>query len=306
MFSHSTIDEIEAVALEYDLDAAALLAVAEVESGGKAFAFVAGRKEPLIRFEGHYFDRLITGSKRQEARNSGLAAAEAGVVKNPRSQAERWVLFDKALQLDRNAAIQSVSWGIGQVMGSHWKNLGYASPGDLMREARQSVAGQVRLMVHYVRHAGLTSHLHARDWVGFARRYNGPGFRKNNYDLRMAAAYARHRNQRLLNGNPAQPPRKEYLAMMRVNDPNEVRNMQKLLREAGFLTGVDGVFGVETDAALRAFQAHAALDVDGIFGPESKAAVQKMARRRGHQGWVWACVQSIARSVNWQKVFGIR
>ncbi len=306
MFSQSTIEEIEAVALEYDLDAAALLAVAEVESGGKAFAFVAGRKEPLIRFEGHYFDRLISHSKRQKARRSGLAASGAGVVKNPRSQPERWVLFDKAAQLDRKAAIQSVSWGIGQVMGSHWKNLGYTSPDDLMREARQSVRGQVRLMVRFIQHTGLTAHLQAQDWTGFARRYNGPGYRKNNYDLRMAAAYARHRNRRLLGGSPAQKPHKEYLAMMRINDPHAVRSMQELLRDAGFLTKVDGVFGIETDAALRAFQAYLALEVDGIFGPDSKSAIEKMAGRQSHLGGLTAFMQRIVRSKGWQKVFGIR
>ncbi len=305
MFSQSTIDEIEAVALAYDLNPDALLAVAEVESGGKAFAFVAGRKEPLIRFEGHYFDRLISPVHRRSARRAGLAAQQAGVIKNPRSQAERWALFSKAAKLDRQAAIQSVSWGIGQVMGAHWKDLGYVSPDDLMQDARQSVAGQIRLMVRFIRSKGLTSKLHARDWAGFARRYNGSGYQKNNYDLRMAAAYARHHNQRLLDGASAQKPRTEYLTMMRMNEPDAVRQMQELLREAGFLTKADGVFGVETDVALRAFQTYAHLRVDGIFGPATKSALQKKARRPSLLSWIWACVQAIPRSDIWQKVFGI-
>ena len=71
MFSQQTIAEIEEVARENGVDAAALVAVAEVESGGKAFAFIAGRKEPVIRFEGHYFDRLISPSKRASARRAG-------------------------------------------------------------------------------------------------------------------------------------------------------------------------------------------------------------------------------------------
>ena len=52
MFSDETRSEIERVAERIGVEPAALLAIAEVESGGKAFAIVGGRPEPLIRFEG--------------------------------------------------------------------------------------------------------------------------------------------------------------------------------------------------------------------------------------------------------------
>ena len=83
MFTQETISEITAVAREIGIEPAALLAVAEVESGGKAFASVEGRLEPLIRFEGHYFDRRLTPAKRETARREGLASPLAGAVINP-------------------------------------------------------------------------------------------------------------------------------------------------------------------------------------------------------------------------------
>jgi hypothetical protein len=33
--------------------------------------------------------------------------------------------------------------------------------------------------------------LRRHDWAGFARKYNGPGFARNQYDLRLRAAYER-------------------------------------------------------------------------------------------------------------------
>jgi hypothetical protein len=33
--------------------------------------------------------------------------------------------------------------------------------------------------------------LAARDWPAFARAYNGPGYRQNRYDEKLARAYAR-------------------------------------------------------------------------------------------------------------------
>ena len=77
MFMQDVIEEISAAAAAIGLDPAALLAVAEVESAGQAFATVDGRREPLIRFEGHYFDRRLSGDALARARALGLSSPAA-------------------------------------------------------------------------------------------------------------------------------------------------------------------------------------------------------------------------------------
>ncbi len=193
MFDPETQKALAAMAAQAGLDPAALLAIAEVESGGAALYAVNGRREPAIRFEGHYFDRRLSGRIRDEARKQGLAAPEAGRVANPKLQPARWALLDRASRIDRRAALESTSWGLGQVMGAHWLWLGYRSVEALVAEARDSVAGQARLMLRFIDKAGLKPALQAHDWTGFARRYNGPDFARNRYDARMAAAWERWR-----------------------------------------------------------------------------------------------------------------
>ncbi len=191
MFTDEVIREIARVADELKVERAALLAVAEVESGGKVFATVRAQNLPLIRFEGHYFDRRLSGARRSRARSEGLASPKAGDVANPSAQAARWAMLDRAIEINRRAALESVSWGIGQVMGAHWDWLGYASVDDLVAEARSGAAGQARLMARFINRAGLRTALRARDWEAFARGYNGPAYKANGYHRKMAAAYAR-------------------------------------------------------------------------------------------------------------------
>lgn len=285
MFSKETIGEIEKVAHEEGIDPAALLAIAEVESGGRAFAYIGGKKEPLIRFEGHYFDRLLNAADREKARKAGLSSPKAGLIKNPDSQADRWRLLEKTMGIDKAAALQSISWGIGQVMGSHYKALGYASVDAMVQEARGSIAGQMRLMMRFIRQNDLVTYIEKNDWAGFARRYNGPAYKKNSYDTRLAAAYARHSNGRLkrsvskllkLGGE------KPYLrAFSLANDVEAVRSLQQMLTAAGYAVQSDGVFGVETDRALRQFQMQQKLTVDGVYGAKSRAALEKALPRFG-------------------------
>jgi hypothetical protein len=104
-------------------------------------------------------------------RAKGLASPKAGAVKNPASQAARWRLLEEAMAIDRAAALQSVSWGIGQVMGSHWKALGYDSVEALVAEARdRCFGGQVRLMLRFLEANGLIQR--SRHMTG--RRSRGP------------------------------------------------------------------------------------------------------------------------------------
>jgi murein L,D-transpeptidase YcbB/YkuD len=268
MFATEAKDEIIHAAREAGIEPAALLAIAEVESGGQAFAVIAGRKEPLIRFEGHYFDRLLDDGKRAEARKKGLASPHAGGVKNPASQAARWRMLDEAMQIDRAAALQSVSWGIGQVMGSHWKALGYDSVGALVAEARSGVGGQVRLMLRFLEVNGLLDAIRDRDWAAFARAYNGPRYKVHRYDSRIAAAYARH-SRETGNGARVGGPRRGDRGVT-------VRDLQRMLMAAGYPLAQDGRFGPATAAAVARFQADRGLTANGIAGPETMDALSNI------------------------------
>ena len=293
MFDAAARTAIARTARELGVGPAALLAVAEVESGGRATARVEGRDEPLIRFEGHYFHRLLSGPRRARAVREGLASPRAGAVGNPRSQAARWRLLARARAIDRAAADQSVSWGLGQVMGANWRALGYGSVHDLVAEARSGVAGQVAVMARFIRANGLAGSLRRRDWRAFARLYNGPAFARNAYDAKMARAHARWLRDYPDDApsasppppqpqapGPPRPPRPGALPVLRRGARGEgVRALQRALRVAA-----DGAFGPVTEAALRRFQRARGLSVDGVAGPRTWAALERRLQRARLRG----------------------
>ncbi|MDX6682327.1 MAG: hypothetical protein QOG94_2366 [Solirubrobacteraceae bacterium] len=55
-----------------------------------------------------------------------------------------------------------------------------------------------------------------------------------------------------------------------------VRGLQRRLLDAGYGTGeieIDGDFGAQTEAAVKAFQEAAGIDVDGVVGPQTWEAL---------------------------------
>jgi hypothetical protein len=275
MFSRQTATEIEKAAREFGLEPAALLAIAEIESAGQVSAKIDGRNEPLIRFEGHYFDRRLSGAKQDKARAAGLAAPTAGTVANPRAQAARWQMLEQAAEIDHQAAYESTSWGLGQVMGAHWQWLGFDNVDALVSEARSGAAGQARLMARYIDKADLAEALNGHDWESVGHGYNGPGFRKNGYHLKLADAY----NRQI--AGPAPGDR-----TMTVGARGElVTELQEALVALGYLVDTDGIFGPGTAAAIKKFQTDHGLATDGIAGERTQAAIGKALRRGGDDLW---------------------
>lgn len=253
---------VERVAAARGIEAAALKAVVEVEAAGQPFAVVNGKNEPLIRYEGHYFDRLVDASRRDEARAAGLSSPSVGGVKNPSGQQERWLLLARASRIDADAALESTSWGLGQVMGAHWQKLGFSSVKEMVATARQDIDGQLELMVRYIEKFGLMASLKRHDWAGFARGYNGSGYKTNSYDTKLAKAYAQYAVAAETQ-NPAS-------GMLRLGSKGAgVREIQALLIRAGYAVGQDGDFGPATKAAIEQFQTAHGLAVDGVAGPET-------------------------------------
>jgi hypothetical protein len=193
MFDDATKKEIGKIAKDLGVEEAALLAIAEVESSGKA---VDWNNWPLIRWEGHYFHRFLSKladkTKLNAAVAAGLANPKTGGVKNPKLQEDRYSLLDKAVAIDSDSALMSCSWGLGQVMGSNWKDLGYKSVQELVDRCKGSVAGQVEVMARFIKTNGLVKALQKHDWKTFTTRYNGPSGITAGYDKKIGAAYKKY------------------------------------------------------------------------------------------------------------------
>lgn len=71
---------------------------------------------------------------------------------------------------------------------------------------------------------------------------------------------------------PAPPPGPRLLR--RGDRGEDVREVQRLLTEAGWFTTADSVFGQLTETAVRVFQGEAGLTQDGVVGPKTLAALR--------------------------------
>lgn len=184
-----TEQQIQLQAQALGIDAAALKAVIEVECRGSGFNTDG---TPVILYERHIMRRRLL--------EKGLSKiADTMMVKRPdlcsktsggyglySAQHKR---LDDAAKFHRDSALESASWGIGQVMGFHWKALGYSSLQAFINAMYRDEAGQLDAMCRYIKTNGLINALKNKDWKAFARGYNGAAYTKNSYDVKLANAY---------------------------------------------------------------------------------------------------------------------
>lgn len=269
-FDADVLAEIRQVAKEEKLEPEALIAVTTVESGGKAYTMVDGRKLPVILFEYHVFYRCLPVHLRQEAMNRNLARKRWGDLPYKKSQSARYAQLERAKEIHEMAAYAACSWGVGQVLGENAEWLGYKNSRALAEEAMASVAGQVRVMVRFIEKAGLRDELERHDWRGFARRYNGPG-QVEKYSGLMARAYAR--------AGGTHEPEADDLVLRIGAKGDTVAELQRALRTVGYHLIIDGDFGPATRRMVMQFQADHGLVQDGIVGPQTWGLLETLAGR---------------------------
>lgn len=181
------------------VEEAAAKAIASVESNGNGLITdpVSGKQVPKILFERHImFKRLRDNtplksaelmSKYPDIVNSSTGGYKGGIAEHER--------LARAVEIDRVSALESASWGAYQVLGLHWKMLGYASVQAFVNDA-YTEDGQLRIFVKFIQaDKRLVKALKEKDWTAFATIYNGPAYKKNQYDSRMKAEYERFSKQ---------------------------------------------------------------------------------------------------------------
>lgn len=188
-----TEQDFQIAAEELNVDVPAIKAVAEVESRGEGFLPTG---EPTILFERHVFHRLTNGKfSTPENRNISWPAPSkknTGKINEYGATSEQHARLAKAVALNRDAALQSCSWGRFQVMGFNWRPLGYTSLQSCINAMYRSEADHLDAFLRFVKVNGLIDELRNHKWAAFARGYNGPEYWKNSYDSKMALAYKRH------------------------------------------------------------------------------------------------------------------
>lgn len=184
-----------------DVELASIYAVNEVESQGKGFL---ANGKPKILFERHVmYERLAL--PRHEGDNVAelqrhadeLAALYPHLV-NPRyggyigGPGEHQRLA-QARMLDTQCADESASWGAFQIMGYHWKRLGYPSLADFVTRMSQDENEQFSAFIRFIEaDPALHKALKGKKWAQFAKLYNGPAYARNLYDVKLERAYERH------------------------------------------------------------------------------------------------------------------
>lgn len=159
--------------------------VTEVEARGTGY-LSDGRVK--ILYERHVFYKQVPKAKRASAPADLCQPTQGGYVGN----AGEWDRMARACAIDETAALESASWGLFQIMGYHWRALGFASVQDFVEANKRSEGEQLDAFVRFVlADKRLINALRAKDWKTFARYYNGPAYAKNAYDIKLAQAFTK-------------------------------------------------------------------------------------------------------------------
>lgn len=229
----------------------AIWAVMTVET--KGCGFLSDRR-PQILFERHIFRKRTNGQFDVVAPElSNRTAGGYGA-----SGAFQYDRLTRAIALNRIAALESTSWGLGQVMGFNATEVGFSDVEAMVTAMCESEDSQLAAIVGFIKKNNLAQYLQQSDWSQFAFHYNGSSFKKNNYDNKLAKAHARYITGPL-------PSLK-------------VRAVQLYLTFLDYTPGaVDGWFGQNTQNELIKFQKDKSLAPSGQLDAKTFDTLEQAA-----------------------------
>lgn len=188
-----TDDDYAEVAAELNVEVAAIKAVVDIETGSRHLGFWKKGKA-IINFDLSIYRtyaprhnvNLSDARKRQP-----LIFRSPDVKKYGSTQAAQYARLEAAIEIDRESALESCFWGMFQIGGFNWKLCGCESVDEFCALMNRSERDQLKLFAAFCRARNLVRFIQQKDWAAFSLRYNGPGYKKQHYHTKMAAAYKR-------------------------------------------------------------------------------------------------------------------
>ena len=185
-----TNEMIQTVADDADLDPATIKAVIKVESRGSGFY---EDRRPVILFEGHIFWRELKKvgiDPKSVQRGNEDIVYRKWVRKHYKGTARgEFDRLKRAQAIHHDAALRSASWGMFQIMGFNHKASGFDTVQTYTDAMYASEYAHIQAFIKFLKAENIYRYLKAKDWANFARRYNGPAYKKNGYDWKLQVAF---------------------------------------------------------------------------------------------------------------------
>ena len=182
-------------------------AIATIETNNRAFD---SSGNPTSRFECHVFNR---NSNTNVPCTTRSGEAFSRVLSETNYEA-----FLRASSINEREAYRSTSFGLFQVVGFLYPELGLNSPQEL-RDRTLTQEGQVDLFLRFIltRRDSILEELQKEGEMNYRRialRYNGPQYERNQYHTELQTAY-----ERLYQEYSSQRGTSEIIAILNVNAP---------------------------------------------------------------------------------------
>lgn len=212
-----------AAAQRLKMPIAKIRGVDEVESAGSGFSLAS--KRPKILFEGHLFYK--------ELQRKGLAVKAQLIdptICYPVWTKAHYIGRDgeyarlakateicHALGVTDGIALRCASWGRYQILGSNFIASGFDTVEAMVDAMFLDEDNHLEAFCEYIVNTGIDDELRRGDIVGFVRRYNGPGYARNNYHIKLPRAIERFEKQKV---NCREIEGEVVAAMPGLRDPN--------------------------------------------------------------------------------------
>lgn len=186
-----TDDKIIEISKETNLEPAALKAVILTESSGDGF-LKSGKLK--ILFEGHIFWKEL---KLQNIKPETYAPDNQDILypvwtkKYYKGGEEEYDRLERAIKINRIAALKSTSYGLFQIMGFNYKKCGYFTTQDMINDFNVGENQQIKAFITFISGSKYNA-LKNKDWATFAFLYNGSGYKKNQYDKKLENYYNKY------------------------------------------------------------------------------------------------------------------
>ncbi len=188
-YDHLTDADFEKVAVQLDVETAAIKAVVSIEAGSAMKGFWAPGV-PIINFDPTMYRKYAPkAADRAGDKNAKVPSGLTGYA------LREWTQLTNARKNNLQGADMGTFWGMFQIGGFNYKICGCKSVEEFVSRMSYSELEQLELFAEFLISTGYVRDMRAKNWAAFARKYNGPSYAKRGYHTKMANAYSKFKAQ---------------------------------------------------------------------------------------------------------------